>query len=99
MRRKPEHTGASMRPVPWHVKGVHPDAREVAREAARRSGVSVGVWLNSLIITAAEQGESAMDESAPAAAALSVPVPHAAPAADGEALTSIGRQIDELKWR
>ena len=27
-----------MRPVPWHVKGVHPDAREVAREAARRSG-------------------------------------------------------------
>jgi hypothetical protein len=21
-----EHTGASMRPVPWHVKGVHPDA-------------------------------------------------------------------------
>jgi localization factor PodJL len=88
-----------MRPVLWHVKGVHPDAREVAREAARRSGVSVGAWLNSLIITAAEQGESAMDESAPAAAALSVPVPHAAPAADGEALTSIGRQIDELKWR
>jgi localization factor PodJL len=88
-----------MRPVPWHVKGVHPDAREVAREAARRSGVSVGAWLNSLIITAAEQGESAMDESVPAAAALSAPAAHAAPAPDGEALTSIGRQIDELKWR
>jgi localization factor PodJL len=88
-----------MRPVPWHVKGVHPDAREVAREAARRSGVSVGAWLNSLIITAAEQGESAMDEFVPAAAALSAPAPHGAPAPDGEALTSIGRQIDELKWR
>ncbi len=43
--------------VPWHVKGVHPDAREVARDAARRSGLSVGEWLNSLIIDAATSGE------------------------------------------
>jgi len=42
-----------MRRVPWHVKGVDPDAREVARDAARRSGLSVGEWLNSLIIDAA----------------------------------------------
>ena len=41
-----------MRHVPWHVKGVHPEAREVARDAARRSGLSVGEWLNSLIIDA-----------------------------------------------
>jgi localization factor PodJL len=45
--------------VPWHVKGVHPDAREVARDAARRSGLSVGEWLNSLIIDAATSGEAA----------------------------------------
>jgi localization factor PodJL len=88
-----------MRPVPWHVKGVHPDAREVAREAARRSGVSVGAWLNSLIVNAAEPGESSMDESAPEAAAPPAPAPGAARAPAGEALTSIGRQIDELKWR
>ncbi len=44
--------------VPWHVKGVHPDAREVARDAARRSGLSVGEWLNSLIIDAATSGEA-----------------------------------------
>ena len=56
-----------MRPVPWHVKGVHPDAREVARDAARRSGVSVGAWLNSLIITAAEQDESPTGEFGAAA--------------------------------
>ncbi len=87
-----------MRPVPWHVKGVHPDAREVAREAARRSGVSVGAWLNSLII-AAEQGESPMDGSAPAAAQSSAPVPPTARAPAGDGLTSISRQIDELKWR
>ncbi len=45
--------------VPWHVKGVHPDAREVARDAARRSGLSVGEWLNSLIIDAATSGDAA----------------------------------------
>ena len=88
-----------MRPVPWHVKGVRPDAREVARDAARRSGVSVGTWLNSLIINAGEPGEAPADESAPAAAAPSAPAPEAARAPSGEALTSIGRQIEELKWR
>ena len=92
-----------MRPVPWHVKGVHPDAREVAREAARRSGVSVGAWLNSLIVNAAEPDGSPMDESALAAAAPSAPAATAPPAAArapaSEALTSIGRHIDELKWR
>jgi localization factor PodJL len=88
-----------MRPVPWHVKGVHPDAREAARDAARRSGLSVGAWLNSLIINTAEQGESPIGESMPATAAMAAPTPHATPAPGGEALTSIGRQIDELKWR
>src|SRR5215467_9476610 len=41
-----------MRHVPWHVKGVRPEVREVARDAARRSGLSVGAWLNSLIVEA-----------------------------------------------
>ena len=88
-----------MRPVPWHVKGVHPDVREVARDAARRSGVSVGAWLNSLIVNAAETGESPEGDDMPAAAAPPAPASGAARAPSGEALTSIGRQIDELKWR
>jgi localization factor PodJL len=41
-----------MRHVLWHVKGVRPEVREVARDAARRSGLSVGAWLNSLIVDA-----------------------------------------------
>ncbi len=45
-----------MRYVPWHVKGVRPEVREAAREAARHSGLSVGAWLNSLIIDAAAGG-------------------------------------------
>jgi localization factor PodJL len=42
-----------MRYVPWHVKGVRPELRAVARDAARRSGLTVGAWLNSLIVDAA----------------------------------------------
>jgi localization factor PodJL len=88
-----------MRPVPWHVKGVHPDARDVAREAARRSGVSVGTWLNSLIIRAADEDIPPGKPDAPAAqGAGPVRNPRPTPAADDH-VAAIGRQIDELKWR
>lgn len=43
--------------VPWSVKGIRPEARETAREAARRSGMSLGDWLNTVILDkAAEHG-------------------------------------------
>jgi len=43
--------------VPWSVKGIWPEARETAKEAARRSGMSLGEWLNSVILhKAAEDG-------------------------------------------
>jgi localization factor PodJL len=35
--------------VPWNVKGVRPEVRDSARQAARRSGMSVGEWLNHVI--------------------------------------------------
>src|SRR6187431_3157445 len=41
--------------VPWRVKGIRPDARETAREAARRAGMSVGEWLNTVIIDSADE--------------------------------------------
>jgi localization factor PodJL len=34
---------------PWNLRGLHPEAREAARTAARRSGMSVGEWLNNVI--------------------------------------------------
>ena len=34
---------------PWNLRGLRPETREAAREAARRSGMSVGEWLNSVI--------------------------------------------------
>src|SRR5665213_2013785 len=41
--------------VPWSVKGIRPEARETAKEAARRSGMSLGDWLNTIIIQQAEE--------------------------------------------
>lgn len=39
----------------WSVKGIRPEARETAEQAARRSGMSLGDWLNAVIIQQAEQ--------------------------------------------
>jgi localization factor PodJL len=71
--------------APWHVKGVHPDARETARQAARRSGLSVGKWLNSIIIESAERPN---------------PAPFFAPAAEWSApapsIAALNARVDEL---
>jgi len=42
--------------VPWQVKGVGRQAQDTAREAARRSGVSVGEWLDNVILDSALHG-------------------------------------------
>jgi localization factor PodJL len=87
-----------MRHVPWHVKGVGPEAREVARDAARRSGLSVGEWLNSLIIDAAADDDlTADDDLEPAPLS---PSAHIQPNRDDESrFGAIRRDIDELKWQ
>ena len=33
----------------WSVKGIDPKAREIARDLARRSGLTLGEWLNQMI--------------------------------------------------
>src|SRR4029079_12807314 len=36
--------------APWSVKGINPKAREVAKDLARRSGMTLGEWLNRVIL-------------------------------------------------
>jgi localization factor PodJL len=36
--------------APWSIKGIDPKAREAAREAARRRGLTIGEWLNQAIL-------------------------------------------------
>ena len=35
--------------VPWSVKGIDPKAREIAKDLARREGLTLGDWLNRMI--------------------------------------------------
>ena len=45
--------------VPWSVNAVEPDTWATAREAARRSGLSVGEWLEAAINETAGEPDSA----------------------------------------
>ena len=48
--------------LPWSVKGIEPDVREAAKLAARRSGMTLGEWLNSTIL---EQADGTPEAEAP----------------------------------
>ncbi|MGE3830707.1 MAG: peptidoglycan-binding protein [Parvibaculaceae bacterium] len=45
--------------IPWSVKGIDSQAREAAKDAARRSGMTLGEWLNTVIMGQSEPGASA----------------------------------------
>jgi localization factor PodJL len=42
-----------MKSAAWRVRGIGHEARETAREAARRAGMSLGQWLNAVIAESA----------------------------------------------
>ncbi len=44
--------------IPWSVKGIEPEVREAAKHAARRSGMTLGEWLNSVILDQADDLET-----------------------------------------
>ena len=41
--------------IPWSVKGIGAEAREAAKIAARRSGMTLGEWLNSVILDTSDE--------------------------------------------
>ena len=45
--------------LPWQVSGVGREARQTAHEAARRAGMSLGEWLDSIILESAESDADA----------------------------------------
>jgi len=51
--------------APWSVKGIDPKAREVAKDLARRSGMTLGEWLNSMIMEDEEEGYATLPRRGP----------------------------------
>ena len=50
--------------LPWQIKGVRRQARETARTAARRAGMSVGEWLDTIILNSAEPNREVRERDA-----------------------------------
>ena len=45
--------------APWSVKGINPRAREIAKDLARRDGMTLGEWINKLILEDVIEGGNA----------------------------------------
>ena len=50
--------------APWSVKGIDARAREVAKDLARRSGMTLGEWLNQMILEGEDVGALISHETA-----------------------------------
>ena len=43
--------------IPWSVKGIEPEVREAAKHAARKAGMTLGEWLNTVILDQSEDAD------------------------------------------
>src|ERR1700730_9144900 len=50
--------------VPWQESGIRREALETARGAARRAGMSIGEWLDSVILESAEADDAELGQPA-----------------------------------
>lgn len=89
--------------APWSVKGIDPKAREVAKDLARRSGMTLGEWLNSMIMEDEDEGYATL----PRRGQASEPYERRsrsrrlddAYGASGDSLDRIGASIDAIAAR
>ena len=77
---------------PWSVKGIDPKARELAKDLARRSGMTLGEWLNSMIT------EGELEDEPPALPPRSTGLREIRLSSDVE-MRRIGRALDALTQR
>jgi localization factor PodJL len=86
--------------APWSVKGIDPKAREVAKDLARRSGMTLGEWLNRVIL----EDDLPEDVTAEAQVSdrlhrLSNPAPRLAVAPGSSDLARVGSALDRVTER
>lgn len=80
--------------APWSVKGIDPKAREIAKDLARRSGMTLGEWLNRMIVEGDAVSEPPIEATFPAQAE---PLVVGAPRAGGSTRYEVaGHPADEV---
>jgi localization factor PodJL len=93
--------------APWSVKGIDPKAREVAKDLARRSGMTLGEWLNRVILeddvpeevtVEAQFGDRALRAQAPRLRAISGSGP-SPPSSTPPDLARVAHALDRLTDR
>ncbi len=90
--------------APWSVKGIDPKAREIAKDLARRSGMTLGEWLNQMITEGGEDdaiplGRKPADYRGPDRRDRSRRLEDAYHEDDPDNLTRVTRALDELSER
>jgi localization factor PodJL len=90
--------------APWSVKGIDPKAREIAKDLARRSGLTLGEWLNQMITEGGEDdviplGRRPADYRGPDRRDRSRRLEDAYHEDDPDNLTRVTRALDELSNR
>jgi localization factor PodJL len=85
--------------IPWSVKGIEPDVREAAKQAARRSGMTLGEWLNSTIMDSAEDAPLPAKPSKEPAVRPTVPQSANALERTASRLEDIAEQLSRLSRR
>lgn len=78
---------------PWSVKGIDPKARELAKDLARRSGMTLGEWLNHMIT------EGDAEDELPPPAQLRQSAPREIRLSSDTEIKRIARALDALTHR
>jgi localization factor PodJL len=85
--------------APWSVKGIDPKTREAAKDHARRSGMTLGEWLNQRIREEAA-GISQPDPIAlPGQAEAAAPVAPKAASVAADSLSALTDRLDAAEQR
>ena len=83
--------------APWSVKGIDPKTREIAKDLARRSGMTLGEWLTHVI---AEDGSDGPAGGAPSRKAGERPASeNRAPRRGGDDLERVLEALQDLSIR
>ncbi len=89
---------------PWSVKGIAPQAREAAKDAARRQGKTLGEWLNEIILETGDEAAAPPPDnpgSSPSPSS-SFPSPSPSPSPSGasaETLEELARRLEAAEHR